>query len=93
MVREIEAEMEVVEVLGTKAICEQDPHDVPSSQPPRRPAPRFHALAPEVRRALEIGYHLFRRAYRQASEDCRAGKPCEFPADCFAPGWFVPLRI
>jgi hypothetical protein len=92
MVREIEADMEGVEVLGKKAICEQDPHDRPATTPPRRPAPRFHAVAPQVRRALEIGYYLVRGAYRQAFEDRRAGRPHEFPAGCFAPGWFVPLR-
>jgi REP element-mobilizing transposase RayT len=93
MVREIENEMEGVEVLGKQAICEQDPHDRPTSRPHPSPAPRFHALAPQVRRALEIGYHLFCRAYRQAFEDWRVGKTSQFPAGCFAPGRFVPLRI
>ena len=92
MVREIEAQMDGVAVLGKKTICEQDPHDWPVSQSRRTPAPRFHALAPRVRRALEIGYHLVRRAYRQAFEDWKAGKLCEFPAGCFAPGRFTPLR-
>jgi hypothetical protein len=92
MVREIEADTECVEVLGKYAICEQDPHDRPTSNPKRTPAPRFHALAPEVRRALEIGYDLFRRAYRQAFEAGRVGKPCVFPAGCYVPGRFVPLR-
>ena len=93
MVREIEAQMEGVQVLGKQAIFEQDPHDRPASTPHRTPAPRFHALAPQVRRTLEIGYHLFRRAYFQASAEWRAGKPCAFPAGCFAPGRLVPLRI
>ncbi len=92
MVREIEAQMDGVAVLGRKTIGEQDPHDRPASGPYRTPAPRFHALAPQVRRTLEIGYHLVRRAYRQASEDWRAGKLVEFPAGCFAPGRFMPLR-
>jgi len=92
MVREIERQTEGVEVLGKKAICEQDPHDRPASHPRRTPAPRFHAVAPQVRRALEIGYHLMRIAYRQAFEDWRAGKMAKFPAGCFAPGRFVPLR-
>jgi REP element-mobilizing transposase RayT len=92
MVREIEAQMDGVAVLGKKTICEQDPLDWPVSRSHRTPAPRFHALAPQVRRTLEIGYHLVRRAYRQASEDWKAGKLCEFPAGCYAPGWFVPLR-
>jgi hypothetical protein len=91
MVRGIEVETEGVEVLGKKAICEQGPHDRPASEPQKTPAPRFHALAPRVRRALEIGYHLFRHAYRRAFEDWRIGKPSEFPAGCFTPGRFVPL--
>jgi REP element-mobilizing transposase RayT len=93
MVREIEDEMEGVEVLGKQAICEQDPHDRPASSPPRTPAPRFHAVAPRVRRALEVAYHLVRIAYHQAVDNYRAGRPGEFPAGCYAPGWFVPLRI
>ena len=92
MVREIEAQMDGVAVVGKKTISEQDPHDRPASAPRRTPAPRFHALAPQVRRALEIGYHLVRSVYRQASEDWRAGKLSEFPAGCFAPGRFMPLR-
>jgi len=92
MVREIEAQMDGVEVLGTKAISEQDPHDRPASTPQHTPAPRFHAIAPRVRRALEISYHLVHIAYRRASEDWRAGKRSEFPPGCYAPSWFVPLR-
>jgi REP element-mobilizing transposase RayT len=91
MVREIEVRMEGIEVLGKRAICEQDPHERPTSTPRRTPAPRFHAFAPDVRRALEIAYHLVRRSYRQAFEDRRAGKLSEFPAGCFVPGRFVPL--
>jgi REP element-mobilizing transposase RayT len=93
MVREIETRMENVPVLGKEVVCEQDPHDRPASAPRRRPAPRFHALTPQVRRALEIGYHRFCRSYRQAFEDWRDGKLSEFPPGCFAPGHFVPLRI
>lgn len=92
MVREIEARMEGVEVLGRKTICEQDPHEQPTSIPRRTPAPRFHAVAPGVRRALEIAYHLVRIAYRQAFEDWSSGKSADFPVGCFAPGRFVPLR-
>lgn len=91
MVREIETQMKGIEVLGKKAICDQDPHDRPASTPRRTPAPRFHARASHVRRALEISYHLVRLAYRQASKDWRAGKVADFPAGCFAPGRFVPL--
>jgi REP element-mobilizing transposase RayT len=92
MVREIEAEMEGVEVLGRDAIRTQDPHGQPASEPQKTPAPRFHALAPQVRRALEIGYHLFCHAYRRAFESWRVGKPSDFPDGCFSPGRFVPLR-
>ena len=79
-------------MLGKNAICEQDPHDRPASTSRSTPAPRFHALAPQVRRTLETGYQLVRRAYRQASADWLAGKSSQFPAGCFAPGRFVPLR-
>ena len=92
MIREIEARMEGVEVLGKKAICKQDPHDRPTTNPRRTPAPRFHAVAPDVRRALEIAYHLVHIAYRQAFEDWSAGRRADFPVGCFAPGRFVPLR-
>ena len=93
ILREIEKRAEGMTVLGMKAICEQDPHDRPASRRRRTPAPRFHAVAPRVRRALEIGYHLMRIAYCQAFEDWRAGKPAEFPSGRFAPGRFVPLRL
>ena len=92
MVREIESQMEGVEVLGKRASCGQHPHDRPASRPARTPAPRFHAIAPQVRRGLEIAYYLVRITYRQALEDRRAGKTAEFPAGCFAPGRFVALR-
>ena len=63
------------------------------SRPHRTPAPRFHAADPQVRRALEWGYRLFRIAYRQASEALREGhKTVEFPPQCFAPGRYMPLR-
>jgi len=92
MVREIEAAMEGVEVLGKKAICAQDPHDAPKSRPRRTPAPRFRAIEPQVRRALEWSYRLFLIAYRQASLALREGQPAEFPDGCFAPGRFMPMR-
>ena len=93
MVREIERRMEGVQVLGKKAVCRQDPHDRPTGSPPRSPAPRFHAATPHVRRALEIGYHLMRIAYRQAFEDLRTGRIAKFPVGCFAPGRFVPMPL
>ena len=92
MVRDIEGQMEGVEVVGRRAVCAQDPHDRPAAQRARTPAPRFHAIAPQVRRGLEIAYYLVRIAYRQALEDWRAGKEAAFPEGCFVPGTFVPLR-
>lgn len=92
MVREIEGEMKGVEVLGRQAICSRDPLTRPMSKLSRSPAPRFHAVEPQVRRALEWSYQLFVIAYRQASEALRAGKTAEFPPGCFAAGQFVPLR-
>ena len=92
MVREIEQGMEGVKVLGKKAICGQHPHDRPASNPPRTPAPRFYAVEPRIRRALECGYRLFRSAYRQASEAWREGRTAEFPPGSFVPGRFLPMR-
>lgn len=92
MVRQIERQMEGVEVLGKKAVCEQEPHGRPASRPRPRPAPRFHAVSPRVRRDLETGYRLVLLACRQARDDWRAGKNTAFPPGCFAPGHFVPLR-
>ena len=93
IIREIERATEGVEVLGRDAICQQDPHSRPSSPSSRRPAPRLHAVEPQVRRALELGYHLLRAAFRQAAEEWRAGKESVvFPAGCFVPGRFAPLR-
>ena len=92
LVREIEKGMEGVAVLGRKAICTQNPHDAPTSKPRCTPAPRFRAVEPQVRRALEWSYRLFLVAYRQASEALREGKLVEFPEGCFAPGRFMPMR-
>ena len=91
MVRDIEKETEGVQVLGARAICRQEPHDRPASYPRRTPAPRFHAVEPQVRRALEFAYRLMRNAYRQASEAWRAGRVEEFPPGCFVPGPFAPV--
>ncbi len=79
-------------VLGRRAVLAQDPFDSPRRFK-RSPAPRFHAIQPEVRRALEWGYRLFRLKYRQAAEDRKLGrKDVEFPPGCFpGPGLFVPL--
>ena len=93
MVREIECSTEGVSVLGRRAILRQDPHDRPRSVAVRSPAPRFHAIEPQVRRALEWSYRVIHTAYRQASEDLRLGRQAEFPEGCFRPpGQFVILR-
>ncbi len=73
-----------VKILGKRAILAQDPHVKPSHLN-RSPAPRFHAAQPEVRRALEWAYRLFRIEYRQLSEDFRKGRLVEFPPGCFRP--------
>ncbi len=92
LVRDIERTMEGVQVLGKEAICAQDPHAAPTSRPRRTPAPRFRAVEPQVRRALEWSYRLFLIAYRQASEALREGRPAQFPDGCFAPGRCMPMR-
>ncbi len=80
-------------VLGRKRILELDPQSRPERSE-RSPAPRFHAVDPRVRRALESSYKLFLAAYRQAAKEIKAGLPSSFPAGCFpGPGQFVPLRI
>ena len=92
MVREIEEETAGRSVLGVEAILAQDPHGSPSTPRPRSPAPRFHAVEQQVRKALEIAYRAFRYAYQEASEALRASKKAIFPPGCFAPGRYVPLR-
>ena len=93
MIREIEAETRD-DVLGKKAILCQHPHDRPKAPIIRSPAPRFHAIEAQVRRALEIAYHLARIAYRQAREDLWRGRTAEFPEGCFPPALsYVGLKI
>jgi len=98
MVREIVAEHTQrragSKVLGKRKILDQHPHDRPKHSK-RSPAPRFHAVNPAVRKALEAAYRRFRLEYRQAAEDLRAGlKDVRFPPGCFrGPGWYVPLRL
>jgi REP element-mobilizing transposase RayT len=80
-------------VLGRQKILEQNPRDRPSRSK-RSPGPRFHAVDPGVRKALEWAYKLFRFAHRQAAEDLKAGAAYpRFPPGSFpGPGCFVPLR-
>jgi hypothetical protein len=93
MVREIEEGMEGVKVVGERAVCRQHPHDRPSTDPPRTPAPRFHAVEPQVRRALEWAYRLTRNAYAQAFEALCLRQEADFPPGSFVPGRFLPLRV
>ena len=81
-------------VLGRRRILEQDPHDRPARSK-RLPGPRFHAVSPRVRKALEWAYAAFRIAHRQAGEELRAGhrQVCFPPGSFPGPGRFVPLRI
>ncbi len=81
-------------VLGREKILSQDPRDRPKWRR-STPAPRFHAVAPRVRAALEAGYRLFRLVHRQVTEDLRAGRATSgYPAGSFPPpGAFVPLRL
>ncbi len=71
--------------LGARKILGQDPHGRPE-HPKRSPKPLVHAVDPAVRRSLKIAFCLFRRAYRQASEDLRSGKvDVEFPLGSHPP--------
>lgn len=96
MIRKIvsrsEAERGSQRVLGREAVLRQDPFSRPATSK-RSPAPRFHAVAPRVRRALEDIYRHFRISYGQAREDLRSGRgDLSFPAGSFlGPGDFVPL--
>ncbi len=71
--------------LGPRRILALDPQAGPTSFH-RSPAPRFHAASWQARKSLELAYHLFRRAFRQAVADLRRGLRALFPPGCFAPG-------
>ena len=79
-------------VLGAQAILSQHLHTRPKHGK-RSPAPRFHAIDPRVRRALETAYRRFRGAYSEAVDAVRVGRATSlFPAGSFPPpGSFVPL--
>ena len=68
--------------LGVKKILRADPHDQPASFRPT-PRPRFHAVDPTVRVALEKEYRRFADAYRDATADLLAGRRANFPAHSF----------
>lgn len=92
IIREIEEEAGGTRVLGRQAILRQDPHAAPKSHPPRTPAPRFHAIESDVRRALEWAFRILTREYQQAAQDLALGREAVFPSGCFLPaGRFLPL--
>ena len=91
IVREIEVETRKAlhasdsTVMGERRILRQDPHDRPRCVS-RSPAPRFHAASREAREVLELAFHSFRKAFRQAAEDLLSGlSPPEFPPGSFPP--------
>ncbi len=94
MVKQIELEHEATgkPVLGRRAILAQHPHDRPESFE-RSPAPRFHAIEPAVRQALEEGYRWFVLEYRAASADFRKGLDVVFPLGCFRPPSYQPAPV
>jgi hypothetical protein len=72
-------------VLGTANLQRQHPHTQPNLIK-KSPAPRFHAYAVAVRRALLDAYSAFVAAYRGASETLRRGdRSARFPEGCFPP--------
>ena len=70
---------------NVKKILAQDPHDFPNNTK-RSPAPRFHAVRPEVWKAMRSAFFQFLDAYRQAAGELKKGKRnVEFPAGSFPP--------
>ncbi len=71
--------------IGITAVLAQDPHQRPRESK-RAPAPRFHAVSREVRRAMWTVYSLVYAAYRRAHEKLMKGVgPVVFPAGCHPP--------
>jgi hypothetical protein len=72
-------------VLGAAKLQRQHPHTQPN-RIKKSPAPRFHAYAVAVRRALRDAYSAFVAAYRIAAERLRGGdRGARFPEGCFKP--------
>ncbi len=69
-------------VLGVKRILRFHPHHRPQTLA-RSPRPRFHAVEPAVRAALELIYRKFVDAYRDAAAELVAGRKAHFPAHSF----------
>jgi REP element-mobilizing transposase RayT len=80
-----EREEKELKPLGPKAILAQDPFDRPE-HPKKSPAPMFHAIQREVRKALWEAYGWFVAAFREAAEKLRAGDLApRFPIGSFPP--------
>lgn len=74
-----------VMVLGVARLQRQHPHTQPN-RIKKSPAPRFHAYAVAVRKALPDAYSAFAAAFRVASEKLRSGdRGAIFPEGCFPP--------
>jgi hypothetical protein len=72
-------------VLGAARLQKQHPHTQPN-RIKKSPAPRFHAYAVAVRRALRTAHAAFVAAYRIAAEKLRGGdREARFPEGCFPP--------
>jgi hypothetical protein len=72
-------------VLGADRVQRQHPHTQPNRFK-KSPAPRFHAYAVAVRRALRDAYSAFVAAFRIAAEKLRGGdRGARFPEGCFPP--------
>jgi hypothetical protein len=67
-----EREKSKLKTLGPKAILAQGLFDRPE-HPKKSPAPLFHAIKREVRKALWEAYAWFVAAFREAAEKLRAG--------------------
>ena len=71
--------------LGAATVKKLHPHTRPNRFK-RSPAPRFHACAVAVQKALRDAYSAFAAAFRAASERLRGGdRGTLFPAGCFPP--------
>ena len=71
--------------LGPRAILAQKPFDQPE-KPKKSPAPLFHAVRREVRKALWEAYAWFVAAFREAAERLRDGDlNARFPIGSFPP--------
>ena len=72
-------------VMGSARLQKQHPHTQPN-RIKKSPAPRFHAYAVAVRRALRDAFSEFVAAFRIAAENLRRGdRGARFPEGCFPP--------